>query len=295
MARWRVPVDECSDIPTAAPAGCAYLVRVPLGDESELVFATYLAPNIRPVYEHIAASVAAELGRPARLITGESFGQVRSAEVDFAFICGLPYVRLARETPCPVVLLAAPVLAGPRYEARPIYFSDVIVRADDRAMAFDDLRGRSWAYNEPDSHSGHLVTLFRLHQMGESSGFFSQSVMTGFHQESIKRVLAGEIDASAIDSQVLAVEMLRHPDLWSRLRIIDSLGPSTIQPLVAASHVPGDLRSEVLDVVLGISEASAGRAAFARGMVSRFEAVEDARYDDIRHMLDTVESAGLSF
>jgi phosphonate transport system substrate-binding protein len=295
MTRWRVLEDECSDIPAIAPTGCAYLSRVPLGNERELVFATYLAPNIRPVYEHIAASVAAELGRPARLITGESFGQVRSGEVDFAFLCGLPYVRLARETPSPVVLLAAPVLTGPRYHGRPIYFSDVIVRADNDAVAFDDLRGRSWAYNEPDSHSGYLVTLFRLHEMGESKGFFGRSVMTGFHQESIKRVAAGEIDASAIDSQVLAIEMLRHPDLRRQLRVIDALGPSTIQPLVAAGHVPAAVRKDVRDVVLGVGESSRGRAALARGMVSHFEAVDDARYDDIRRMLDAVESVGLSF
>lgn len=268
---------------------------MPGGNGRELVFATYLAPNVRPVYEHVAASVAATLGRTARLITGESFGQLGSGEVDFAFLCGLPYVRLARETPSPLVLLAAPVLAGPRYQGRPIYFSDVIVRADDDAVAFDDLRGRSWAYNEPDSHSGWLVTLFRLHQMGESTAFFGRSVMTGFHQESIKRVAAGEIDASAIDSQVLAVEVLRHPDLKYKVRVIDTLGPSTIQPLVAARHVPAALRKQVRDAVLGIGESSRGHGAFARGMVSHFEEVDDSRYDDIRHMLGAVESARLSF
>ena len=32
-------------------------------------------------------------------------------------------------------------MAAPRYQGRPVYFSDVIVRRDSPAMVFDDLRG----------------------------------------------------------------------------------------------------------------------------------------------------------
>ena len=74
---------------------------------------------------------------------GESFGQVRNAEVDFAFLCGLPYVRLRRENPAAVEAIAAPIVQGERYDRRPVYFSDVIVPANSPAAAFGDLRRRS--------------------------------------------------------------------------------------------------------------------------------------------------------
>ena len=123
------------------------------------MFATYLAPCIEPVYEFVATRVGEKLHRPTRLIVGESFDQVRKAEVDFAFLCGLPYVRLRRENAAAVEVMAAPIVQGERYDERPVYFSDVIVPANSPAQTFDDLRGRSWAYNEPDSHSGYLITL----------------------------------------------------------------------------------------------------------------------------------------
>jgi hypothetical protein len=58
----------------------------------------------------------------------------------------------------------------------------------------------------------------------------------------------GRLDAAAIDSQVLAFEQRRRPALRHALRTMESLGPSSIQPVVR----PG--------------------------------AVEDADYDDIRAM-----------
>src|SRR6266851_3689693 len=139
----------------------------------ELVFATYLAPCLQPVYEFVARRVGEKLRRPTRLIVGESFDQVRNVEVDFAFLCGLPYVRLKRERPTAVEAIAAPIVQGERYDKRPVYFSDVIVPANSRAAAFGDLRHRTWAYNEPDSHSGYLITLSTLVEMAETPAFFT--------------------------------------------------------------------------------------------------------------------------
>src|SRR5260370_32155790 len=110
----------------------------------ELVFATYLGQCLRPFYEFVATAVGEKLHRPARLIVGESFDQVRNAEVDFAFLCGLPYVRLRRESRAAVEAIAAPIVEGERYDQRPVYFSDVIVTAHSKSTAFGGLRLSAW-------------------------------------------------------------------------------------------------------------------------------------------------------
>jgi phosphonate transport system substrate-binding protein len=68
-------------------------------------------------------------------------------------------------------------------------------------------------------------------------------VEAGFHQRAIRLVAAAKVDAAAIDSQVLAIERRDHPQLADRLRIIDTFGPSTIQPVVAASRLPERLKA----------------------------------------------------
>jgi len=261
---------------------------------SELVFATFLAPSIRPAYHFVASRVGDALRQPVRLVTGESLDQLRNGEVDFAFLCGLPYVKLRREASPPVTLVAAPVLEGDRYDGRPIYYSDVIVPADSQATVFDDLRGRSWACNGFDSHSGTLVVLHRLLQMGDDGRFFGHVRVSGSHQESIRLVAAGEVDGSAIDSQVLAVELRDHPELRERIRVIDSLGPSTNMPLVAAAACEG-LRREVGEVVASLGTEQSDRDGLASGLFSGFVEIEDEAYDDIRDMLDSVKAARLRF
>ncbi len=256
-----------------------------------LRFATYLAPNMYPVYQCVADFVGRQLRRPVELVVGESFAAFARGAVDVGFICGLPYVALARHSPSPVELLAAPVLHGERYRGLPIYFSDVIVRHESAYRAFADLRGCVWAYNDPDSHSGYNITRYTLVRLGETRGFFGRVVAAGFHQEALRMVADGRVDASAIDSQVLAVELRDHPELAAHVRIISALGPATIQPVVVASHVSPALKDNIRAAIYAIGDDPQARATLDRGFVARFEPIADAAYDDIRAMVAAAESA----
>jgi phosphonate transport system substrate-binding protein len=245
-----------------------------------------------PVYQFLADRIGDRLGRPVELVVGSSFDQFEQGEADLGVICGLPYVWLAARRPPPVEPLAAPILAGDRYAGRPVYYSDVIVRPDSPITCLKELRGCSWAYNEPASHSGHTVTLYSLVRMGARPGFLRRVVQAGFHQRAIRLVHTGAVDAAAIDSQVLAVELRDHPQLGDHLRVIGSFGPSTIQPVVAASRLPRWLKDLVRELLVELGDDPTARPLLAHGFVDRFRLVDDAAYDDIRAMLATIHAAG---
>jgi ABC-type phosphate/phosphonate transport system substrate-binding protein len=101
------------------------------------------------------------------------------------------------------------------------------------------------------------------------------------------------VDASAVDSQVLSVELRDHPELAGQVRVIDTLGPSSIQPLVATMAPSDSIRREVQEVVTALARSEAGRARLEEGLVDRFVAVDDSGYGDIRAMLEAVEGAQL--
>jgi phosphonate transport system substrate-binding protein len=259
--------------------------------KSELRALTFLAPNMLPVYRFTMDYLGRKLGCEIELAVGVDYDEIYQA--DLAFICGLPYVLYTApyHADAPLEALVAPVLQGERFENRPIYFSDVIVHQDSPFQSFADLRGCSWAYNEPQSQSGYGITRYWLVKLGETNGYFSKVVQSGFHQKSIEMVCNGEVDASAIDAQVLAVELRDHPQLAEHLRIIDSLGPSSIQPLAAASHLSPTLKQDIQAILAEIHHDPAGRSVLAQGFIDRFAAVEDANYDDIRAMLAACEQA----
>jgi phosphonate transport system substrate-binding protein len=254
---------------------------------------TFLAPNMLPVYRFMMAHMSRKLGRDIELTVGSDYRELFQA--DLAFVCGLPYVLYT--TPylsySPIEAIAAPVLRGDRFQDRPIYFSDVIVRKDSPFQSFAELRGCSWAYNEPQSQSGYGITRYWLVKLGETDGYFKEVVQTGFHQKSIRLVCDGEVDASAIDAQVLAVELRDHPKLAEQLRVIDSLGPSSIQPLTAARHLPTALKQDIQAILAEIHHDPTSRTVLDRGFIDHFVAVCDADYNDIRDMLAACEQAGL--
>ena len=61
----------------------------------------------------------------------------------FGMMCGLIYTHKSTQFD----LLAAPIMAATRYHHQPVYFSDVIVRADSPIHHFTDLRGKCCAHD----------------------------------------------------------------------------------------------------------------------------------------------------
>jgi len=128
--------------------------------------------------------------------------------------------------------------------------------------------------------------------MGETEEFFGRVVEAGAHQRSIRLVAQGEVDASAIDSQVLALVLGTDPELAARLRVIEVLGPSPIQPVVAATRLPTDLKEELRAALLTMDGDAQAKEALGRGLVERFVPVVDSDYDPIRRMLEAAEEIG---
>jgi phosphonate transport system substrate-binding protein len=255
-----------------------------------LRFATFLAPGMYPVYDHISRYVGRRLGVATELTAAACYDEL--ADADVSFVCGLAYIELCGPGRLPLVPVAAPVLAGPRYRGRPIYFSDVIVRRDSPFHTFADLHGASWCFNECLSQSGYGITRYRLVELGQTGGFFGRVVEAGFHQEAICLVRDGMVDASAVDCHVLALALRDDPALAEEVRVIDSLGPSTIQPVVVAEWLPEDLRDGIRQVLLVVDGDSLARPWLDRGLIARFTPVDDSAYDDLRRMRQVCADAG---
>lgn len=259
---------------------------------ADLRFGTFLAPNIMPVYEAVTDEVGSRLGLSTELVVETSYDNCAEDVNDVCFVCSLPYVMFERQGISPAVPVAAPVLSGRRYRGEPVYFSDVIVPTASDAESFLDLRGRSWAFNEPLSHSGYGITRFHLVTLGETSGFFGEVIEAGFHETAIEMVRSGNVDGSAIDSQVLAVALRDDPTLRDEIRIVDALGPSTIQPVAVSRRIPSDIRAAIVEVLTSLHRQPETRHQLARGLVDRFVEVGPESYNDIRRMVDACEAAG---
>jgi phosphonate transport system substrate-binding protein len=259
---------------------------------ADLHIASYLAPSLFPLYEAVGRALHRRLGVEVEVTDERSYSSFAADRPDLSFICSLAWIHFRDLGMTSARPVAAPILSGDRYGDRPIYFSDVIVHNRSAARHFLDLRGRSWSYNEPLSQSGYGVTRHHLVSLGETGGFFGDVVAAGSHAASIRMVAEGEIEGSAIDSHVLEVTLKSEPRMRERIRIIDRLGPSSIQPVTMSDRVAPDLRAQIVETLVSLHADRQAAPVLAASLVDRFVAVDPDTYQDVRRMLDTCREAG---
>lgn len=256
-----------------------------------------MAGNAESTCRAIAHHIAARLEIGVRFVDGipwrEREAMLDAGSIHLCWICGLPYVWKVDAPDASIEVCAVPVMLNARYAGQPVYYSDVVVRRDSAFAAFDDLRGASWAYNEPRSHSGYNVVRHHLSELGVDGGFFGRVVESGAHQASLAMIADGTIDASAIDSTVLEEELRRRPALESKIRTVATLGPSPMPPWVMHKSVPAALRIAVTGALLDMHGDETGRAILAQWGISHFTAVSDSHYDPIRTMARAAEGVSL--
>lgn len=135
-----------------------------------------------------------------------------------AFMCGWPFVRGVAD----VVPVAAPVLADARAAGRPVYWTDLVVRADSAARGIEDLQGQRVAYTVRDSQSGFNALRHHLRSSPGAKPLFGAEVGPVFTpRRTIETVVDRRAEATPVDSIAHALLQLHDPGLaaqggWSR-------------------------------------------------------------------------------
>ncbi|MDX9709792.1 MAG: phosphate/phosphite/phosphonate ABC transporter substrate-binding protein [Trichloromonas sp.] len=207
---------------------------------------------------------------------------LKNGDVDVAFVCSGPYVE-GRET-FGLELLAAPVVNG---EAA--YYSNLIVPASSPAKSLADLQGKSFAFTDPQSNSGCLVPRNQLAQRGYTpESFFDSFSYTYAHDRSIHAVAEGLVDGAAVDSLIWDYLSADDPKLKQRVRVVERFGPFAIPPVVAAPHVPQELREKFRQALLTMHQNPQGQKILQGMHIERFTPIDDGAYESIRRMLNTI-------
>ncbi len=110
------------------------------------------------------------------------------------FMCGYP---IATARPAPRIL-AAPVPEPARYGGAPVYFTDIVVRADSPLQTLPDLFGRRFAFTTEDSQSGYQAPrrLLAPYARARGGSLFAKAVgPLVTPRRVVEAVLSGEADA----------------------------------------------------------------------------------------------------
>ncbi len=275
-----------SDSPSSSPLPG----RSPLSEpRPSLSLVSYLAPNWFGFYQAVADFLSRSLSMETTLTVGVTDPLadplVLNDRLDLAFICGLPLIRHHQRRPQQWQALVAPVMIAPRYGDRPVYFADVVVRASSPFSTMDDLAGTAFCYNDLGSNSGYDLPRHWLVQHGYTQSFWGTVVESGAHQRSLQWVAAGMADWAAIDSTVLEQELRTTPALATQIRVIESIGPCPMPPLVGAQRLGLALLEQIRQALLQPDDTL--QQAMAEIGVRRYAPVHTRDYDAIFQQYQT--------
>lgn len=229
----------------------------------------------------LRAYLSDHLGVPVLFVQRGSYREIveliRSDKIDFAWLCGFPYVKYRRDMR---------LLAVPLYHGNPLYQSYFIVPVSDtRTTSLLDLGGKMFAYSDPDSNSGYLYPQYQLLRAGENpTTFFSRSFFTWSHRKVIEAVGVGLAQGGSVDGYVWDMLATVHPELTAATRVVSRSPELGYPPFIARNRIPSDTFRKMQGVLLTMAQDVQGAELLKVLHLDGFIAGTDKLYDGIANM-----------
>jgi phosphonate transport system substrate-binding protein len=207
------------------------------------------------------------LGVPTKLFTAADYNGVIQGLIggtlDMAWLGASAYAAVWLENPDAV----SPVLVKTNLDGSYTYHSIGFARKDSGITSLEDMKGKKFAFADPNSTSGYLIPLVELPKAGFSmtpGEYFSDVVFSGGHEQSIVGVNAGDFDAAvtwadgqgdwedgynsgalrrAVDAGL--VDMNDLVEIWKSTPIPEG-------PIVLRNALPADVRAKMTELTVNL-------------------------------------------
>ena len=169
------------------------------------------------------------------------------------------------------------------------YRSCLIVHSDSDIFGPEDMAGKTFAFNDPNSASGYLVpSAFFMSEMGmDPKRYFSKVTFSGSHEASILSVANKKIDVASTnlpDLQQLTREG-KVPRGGLRVIWVSKLIPN--DPIVVRKDLPASLRAAIQESLVSMRDRNAEVFKEIGAWLGGFVPADDAKYQVIRELNDT--------
>jgi phosphonate transport system substrate-binding protein len=169
------------------------------------------------------------------------------------------------------------------------YRSCLIVHGDSDLFGPEDIAGKTFAFNDPNSTSGYLVpSAFFMMEMGvDPRKHFSKVTFSGSHEASILAVANKKVDVAS--TNLPDVQQLTREGKIARgaLRVIwvSKLIPN--DPIVVRKDLPPNLKAALQESLLSMRARNPEAFKDIGAWLGGFVKADDAKYQVIRELNET--------
>jgi ABC-type phosphate/phosphonate transport system substrate-binding protein len=254
-----------------------------------------VAPVAEAAWRDLLARIADDAGVPLDYVAYPAPQPMEDLwnrrDLGAVLMCGYPIaLRLA-----PVQPLAAPIPSAEWASGKPVYRTDLVVRAASPYRSLSDTFGQRLGWTVEHSQSGfnalrHHLLAYRAPARRQLYSAVTGRLVTA--RKIVDSVLEGAIDVGPLDAYWHTLLRQYYPDLAAKLRIVESTALAPMPAFVAATELP----AESADALRWAFTAAGGRAWFAPyGQALAIRGFAAARREDYRMTLDWREEAERAF
>lgn len=198
---------------------------------------------------------------------------LRAKRLDIALLGPFSYVLATSVAPVEAFVIPETQKQGASYHAY------IIARKDRNIRSIADLEGRTFAFVDPSSTSGHLFPKAGLIKAGfEPETGFSRMIFSGGHDASAIAVQNGKVDAAAVADALLESAISRGMVKQNEIVIVWKSPPIPGAPFVMRTDLPQELKARLRQAFARQKDVPWGPHA----TIKRWLAVDDSRFDVVR-------------
>lgn len=205
-------------------------------------------------------------------------------ETSMGFLCSGPYV-IYRDA----YYLEPLVTIKPLPERS--YRSYIFTKKEKPYKNLKDLKGKSFSFPYLESFTGRLIPLNMIKDIKEDPHmFFSEIIYSKTHHQSIKNVLEGKSESGAAMSLVYEYLSDKHPEIKTKLKIIEKSKSFTPPLFVASKFTSQEEKAFLKKLLLNMHNDPVGKEILRKMQIERFVEVNNPDlYNDVENLINSVK------
>jgi phosphonate transport system substrate-binding protein len=248
--------------------------------------------RLLPVYTDLAKMIGDKLGCTVQLYVATSYNAeieaMRNNKLEFGQFGPLGYV-LAHQ-----VAHAQAVATFAGEQGKPAtYYASIVTWPGSGVKTLADVKGRSFAYADPASTSGHLFPAFGLSKNGIDPDKDVKGLYAGSHTASFEALRNHKVDVGELNSEEIESAKLHNEYDPSAYVTLWKSQPIPLDPLAVRGDLPADFKARLTSVLSSLDfrelpEVDQKFLASNENPELKTVPQTDAAYDQIRDLVSTL-------
>jgi phosphonate transport system substrate-binding protein len=242
-----------------------------------------LNKRFQPLADHLGTVLNRQVVVRVGPNYAEHIAYIGMDKVDIAYMGPAMYVHMVDR------FGEKPLLARLAINGEPVFHGFLVTRRESDISRIEELRGKRFAFGDPDSTMSYLVPRFMMLEAGIDVRDLADYQFLGSHVNVALAVLAGAFDAGAVKEEVFYAYMQRG------LKALAKSKSYSEHLFVTRTDAPPDLVDKLRETLLHLADTEAW-LTILNGIKSSATAlvpVEDDDYDNLRTVLNVLRNKGV--